>query len=129
MSSRPLDTPLCFIDTLYLDLGRHYRDKDKLHQKFIVERTSPQEIAEEFQCSVSTVYKQLKKFGFIKPRQKLKRAREAKPEERIVRLIYQLRELELSLREIADALSFAGFPTRAQKRKWHAEMVNRVLEK
>jgi hypothetical protein len=49
------------------------------------------------------------------------------PEKRVIKTVLDLRSVGMSLRQIARYLDKAGVPTKARGKKWHPEMVNRIL--
>lgn len=52
---------------------------------------------------------------------------EYKHERGIINAVMQMREQGLSLRQIAKNLSAMGVPTKCNGKKWHPEMVKRLL--
>ncbi len=53
---------------------------------------------------------------------------EYKVEQKVITAVKQMREQGLSLRQIAKNLSAMGVPTKCAGKKWHPEMVKRVLK-
>ncbi len=56
------------------------------------------------------------------------RVEEFKVEQKVITAVKQMREQGLSLRQIAKNLSAMGVPTKCAGKKWHPEMVKRMLE-
>lgn len=54
---------------------------------------------------------------------------EYKQEQKVISAVKQMQELGLSLRQIAQYLSTMGVPTKCDGKKWHPEMVKRILNK
>ena len=52
---------------------------------------------------------------------------EYKLEQKIIRAVAQMWEQGLSLRQIAKNLSAIGMPTKCNGKKWHPQMVKRLL--
>lgn len=52
---------------------------------------------------------------------------EYKLEQKIINAVAQMSEQGLSLRQIAKNLSAMGVPTKCDGKKWHPEMVKRLL--
>lgn len=52
---------------------------------------------------------------------------EYKLEQKIIRAVAQMWEQGLSLRQIAKNLSAMGVPTKCNGKKWHPQMVKRLL--
>lgn len=121
-----------------------YRDKDFLHQKYVVEKLSVAQIAGEISSSKSAVLRNLKAFRFsirqksqhhgrpAQPRygEKIRqgRVRNNKIEQEVMKWVRAMRDGGLSLRQIAICLTSREVPTKNKSKVWHPETVRRVLE-
>jgi hypothetical protein len=56
------------------------------------------------------------------------RMTEFKKEQRIIATVQEMIKLGLSLRQIAKNLSLMGIPTKCNGKKWHPEMVKRIVK-
>jgi len=131
------------IDTIWFSKKQPFQCRDLLHQKYIVEGLSTRQIAAEFFCSRSTIKKYLKEHGIELRRPHLNHGRPSQPrygqrlvrgsevehltEQRVIKVVNDLREQGLSLRQICRFLSQIGVPTKKRGVRWHPEMVNRIL--
>ena len=64
------------------------------------------------------------KFGSIRRAGKII---EVRYEQRVIQTAKDLRDQGLSLRQIASTFSTMGIPTKCQGKKWHPQMVSRIL--
>lgn len=120
-----------------------YRNKSFVHQKYVVEGLSLAQIASKLFVSKEAVRKALKDFNIPireahKPhgRQSQPRYGEKKQlgktvphmaEKRVIGAIIEMREDGLTLRQVAAYLDKIGVPTKNRGKKWHPEMVKRIL--
>ena len=116
---------------------------DVITRLYAKEGLSAREIAKRFSCSKSTVLKQLKKNGIKIRLRHLPHGRQSQPrfgnkrihgkitshkeEMKTVGVIKNLYDKGLSLREICKIMSEMKIPTKNKSRKWHPEMIKRIL--
>jgi Recombinase len=131
-----------FIEFRYIPL---YRDRSFLHQKYMVEGLSIDQISKLIFSSKEAVRRGLLKVGIplrephkphrnpSQPRYGQRKVR-GRPvvkhagEERVINAILDMRAQGLSLRQIASFLSKIGVPTKRKSNAWHPEMVARILD-
>jgi transposase len=122
-----------------------YKNKSFLHQKYIVEGLSCDEIATQIFSARTTILKYLKIHGIpvreIGRNQKRVRGlaygqkfkertlTEHKREQEIILKIRELRDKGLSYWTIADVLNTMKVPTKIRRGKWHARTVLSILSK
>ena len=128
---------------IQLPVKNEWRNKAHLHQKYVVERCSLNELAVEFGVARQTISKQMKEFG-IQTRvpgtvQNRKRGlaygkkvkdREIvvyKNEQEIIERIKELREQGFSYYKIANVLNVMKVPTKAKRVKWSSKTVWQVI--
>ncbi|MBJ01170.1 MAG: hypothetical protein CME67_08050 [Halobacteriovoraceae bacterium] len=128
---------------IQLPTKNEWRNKEFLHQKYVVERRSLNELAVELGVARQTISKQMKEFG-IETRisgavQNRKRGlaygkkvkdREIvvhKREQEIIEKVKELREQGFSYHKIADVLNVMGISTKSGKAKWSGKTVHQVL--
>jgi phosphopentomutase len=128
---------------IQLPTKNEWRNKELLHQKYVVARRSLNELAVEFGVARQTISKQMKKFG-IKTRvsgtvQNRKRGlaygkkvkdREIvihQREQEVIEKIKELRDQGFSYHKIADVLNVMGIKTKSRKVKWSGKTVWQVL--
>lgn len=120
-----------------------FKNKSFLTQKYLVEGLSARQIAKEIFSSKMAVIAALHRFGIPvrKPHhhngnpsqlrfgQKFKKRKlvEHRKEQRIIELVRNLHAQGLSLRQIARILNDAKVATENRGRRWHQEMVRRIL--
>jgi len=121
-----------------------YKDKGVLKEKYVDERLSLAQISSQILSSKAAVRDGLKRAG-IKIRTPHKNhGRPSQPkygerksqgkiirhlgESRIIRAVLEMRESELSLRQIAKFLDTVGVPTKCRGKKWHPQMVKRIID-
>jgi hypothetical protein len=140
-SSERFSAPLELIDTTEFRHVPAYKDKALLHQKYVVERYSPGEIATQIFCSRQSVTKHLKLFGIplreedrgltgahvFGYRLKKYRAVLNKREQRAIQKMQALRHEGLSYEKIAQVLNSLGIYTKRRTTRWHAMSVRKVL--
>ena len=121
------------------------QDKSFLHQKYVIEGLSIDQISMLIFSSKQSVRRGLLKVGIplrephkhhgnlsqprygqrkVQGRSVVKHAGEV----RVVSAILDMRKSGLSLRQIALFLSKIGVPTKCRGKAWHPEMVKRILE-
>ena len=132
------------VDSLEFQHTYPYHNTVVLHQKYIVEGLSIRQIAEEFLSSREAVRMGLINAGIplreaCKPHGRQSQPKfgerrlngmvvEYKQEQKVIRAAIQMQEQGLSLRQIAKNLSTMGIPTKCDGKKWHPEMVKRILD-
>jgi hypothetical protein len=118
---------------------------DLLCQKYILEKCSMKEIANQFGYAKSTVMKALKEhkiqtrephknhsqssyliYGKKQMRKKLVNYKE---EQIVIKTILQMSKQGLSLKQIGDNLQALEIPTKNQGRKWHPQVIKRIIER
>lgn len=120
-----------------------YKDRVVLHQKYIVEGLSIRQIASQFLSSKEAIRIALHEHGIPLRKKSLPHGRPSKskygeniikgklqnyvPEQRIIKAIKEMKSQGLSLRQIAKNLSTMKIPTKENGKKWHPEMVKRIL--
>jgi hypothetical protein len=136
------------VQPIILDFVRFYaiplfRNKIFIRQKYIVEKLSSQQIADEIDCSRMAVLDALVKFGIPVREQHYHHGRPSQPrygkkyqkkipvnhqiEQRLIEVVSQLRKNKLTLRQIAQVLNDMKVPTKCQGVAWHQEMIRRIL--
>jgi transposase-like protein len=121
----------------------HHLNKIVLHQKYLVEGKTIQELSSQFGCAKTTVKKYLREFGLKKGGHtkhrknvaygekfcaKSKKTKTHKTEKNIIQTIVQMYEKEgLGMRAIARVLSFMKTPTKHQEKSWDHSVVTRIL--
>lgn len=148
MAGHSSATRTFFLRPLFLVITRWYLDplfKNSifLNQKYVVEGLSARQIAREIFSSKMAVLDALKRFGIPvraphyhhgHPSQarygqhyRKKKLVEHHVEERVIAIIKELHDKGLSLRQIATILSDMKIVTKCQGKRWHQEMVRRIL--
>ena len=121
---------------------RAFKDPVFLHQKYIVEGLSCDEIGAEIFSSASTVHKHLRRFKIplrgsdLKNRSRLAygegwRQGKVVPNEAEVANVEKMRDLRakgFSYWKIADILNSMDVPTKTRKGKWHPRFVKKLLD-
>jgi transposase len=121
-----------------------YKDKIFLHEKYVILGLSISQIAAEIFSSRATVRDWLIEFGIAirKPHQPHGRPSQPKygtrkvkgqviphlAERRVIETVRDLSGQGLSLRAIVKVLQKMEVPTKHRGKKWHPEMVRRILE-
>lgn len=114
-----------------------------INEKYVTEKLSIAQIADELACSKDAVRRTLKASGaeIREPRQHHGRPSQPKygeqyrngklarhlGETRVKATIQEMRTTGLSLRQIARFLDHIGVPTKCRGKRWHPQMVQRVL--
>jgi hypothetical protein len=133
------------IDSLRLFEVPIWKNHSFLHQKYIIEGLSIRQISTLVMSSKEAVRKELLiqkvplrdksqhhghpaqlRYGHRFTQSQLI---ENKTEQRTIEAIKQMKQEGLSLRAIARCLSQIKVPTKNRGKKWHPEMVRRILEK
>jgi hypothetical protein len=120
-----------------------YRCEAFLRDKYLEKGLSIAQIAAEIFSSKQAVSGGLKRFGIplrrphrphrhpSQPRYGRKisegQATEHKTEAKVIEAITEMRATGMGLRAIARCLSQMGIPTKCRGKKWHPEMVRRIL--
>jgi hypothetical protein len=121
-----------------------YKDKEFLHQKYVVEKLSLAQIASQISSSKMVIGKYLRYFEIPLRAANQPHGRPSQPkfgsriqhgsvtthlgERRVINAIQELRGQGLTLRQIARFLSQAGVPTKCRGKRWHPQMIKRVLD-
>jgi hypothetical protein len=137
--------PYHVIDTVTILHTPLHRNKDVLHQKYIIEGLSLSQIASEILSSKAAVRKGLIDSGIPlrKPHQphgrqsqvrfgtirRVGKLIELKHEQRIIQTARDLHDKGLSLREIASTFDTMGIATKCKGKKWHPQMISRILKR
>lgn len=130
-------------DTITFAHTLPFHNKFVLHQKYVVEGLSIRQIANEFLSSKEAVRVGLVNAGITlreksKPHRRPSQAKygqrcvngkvvDFKKEKKIILSVKQMHDQGLSLRQIAKNLSVMGVPTKCDGKKWHPEMIKRLL--
>lgn len=117
-----------------------YKSKAYLHQKYIVEGLSCQEIADNAGCARTSVLKFLKEFGFETNKPGSNRIRKRglaygqhsdershKRELENIKKMRELRDKGFSYEKIASVFNSMKIPTKTRKGKWHRKTVHQIL--
>jgi hypothetical protein len=136
--------PLKIVDTVRFREPEVWKSKSVLLHNYVDLGLSTKQIADKYLSSSETIRKYLKlneiplrgksmhhgnpsqvKFG-----QKIRNGelQDHKQERRVVESIRQMKEEGLSLRAIARCLDEMKVPTKQRGKKWHPEMVRRILD-
>lgn len=130
------------IDFAYLKL---WKEKDFLHQKYVIEGFSIAQISRQILSSRAAVRDGLSEFGIAC----LQRGRPGKRpaqvayghrmvngellqhegEQAVISVIQKMAGKGTSLREICEYLSMMRVPTKRRGIRWHPEMVRRILKR
>lgn len=135
--------PHFVLDTLEFAHTSLFHDQFVLHQKYVVEGLSIRQIAKEFLSSKEAVRMGLMNAGILMRERYRPHGRQSQikfgqrrvnskvvdynKEQKIIASAKQMFEQGLSLRQIAKNLSAMGVPTKCKGKKWHPEMVRRML--
>lgn len=128
-------------DLISFSTRRPYQNASLLHEKYVVQGLSTQQIAREFFCSKNTIRSALRRAG-IRLRKRQEKGRSSNPryglkpmkghpvanlgEQRIITTIIEMHNDGLSFTKIADFLTAAGVPTKMRRKKWHPEVVRQI---
>ena len=121
-----------------------YKNKAVFREKYEQEMLSMAQISSQFLCSKDTVRRTLKDNGVQIRRPHQHHGHPAQPrygeqyrkgklvrhlgEVRVGRTVVEMRETGLTLRQIAKFLDHIGVPTKCRGKRWHPELVKRVLD-
>ena len=121
-----------------------HKDGVVFREKYEQEMLSMAQISSQFLCSKDTVRRNLKAHGVQIRRPHHHHGHPAQPrygeqyrkgnlvrhlgEARVGRTVVEMRKTGLTLRQIARFLDNIGVPTKCRGKKWHPEMVNRILK-
>lgn len=122
-----------------------YKNKFFLHQKYVIEKLTCEEIAKEIFSARTTVLKYLKLHGIpireVGSNQKRKRGlaygqnirnRNVEKHKRELENIKKMRELRdkgFSYHKIADIFNALGIPTKTRNGKWHSKSIYTILKR
>lgn len=122
--------PLEVIDSLRLFHPQTWRNKSFLHQKYVLEGFSIRQIAELVVSSKEAVKTEILKQGIPlrKKSQHHGRPAQTKFGQRVADSVKPMKTEGLSLRAIARCLDLMKIPTKMRGKKWHPEMVKRILD-
>jgi hypothetical protein len=144
VSSRGVSDPQVFetIDFLYEAL---WKDKDFLHQKYVLEGRSIAQIAAQILSSREAVRMGLIECGIKRKAQGHPGLRPAQVpygyrfldgalvphlgEQRVVSSVKKMADDSLSYRKICEFLTNVGVPTKNRGHGWHPEMIRRILKR
>jgi len=132
------------VDIIEFRCERLWKDKDFLQQKYVLEQRSIAQIARETVSSRAAIRGALIRFG-IKRRERGKPGRRPaqtpygyrkadglivphQGEQKVIEAIQKMVNDGMSYRKICDFLTSIGVPTKRRGRKWHPEMVSRILK-
>jgi hypothetical protein len=131
------------VDTIDFIHEPLWKDKDFLHQKYVIEGRSIRQISEEILSSRAAVRDRLIEFG-------IKRKAQGKPglrpaqvpyghrlsngvmvphlgEQRVLSSVKKMVSNGLSYRKVCEFLTSVGVPTKKRGQRWHPETVRRLL--
>jgi hypothetical protein len=130
------------IDFAYLKL---WKDKDFLHQKYVIESLSIAQVSRQILSSRAAVKDDLIEFGIARRQQGKPGKRPAQVaygyrmvkgellqhegEQTVISVIQKMACKGTSLREICEYLLMMGVPTKRRGVRWHPEMVRRILSR
>ena len=133
------------VDFIIVQEDQNWKNKGFLQQKYVSEGLSLRQIAAEVSSSKQTVCKNLKLFGIPlrnkshhhgNPSQERFGQRIVKNslidhqhEQRVIESVRRMKDEGLGLRAIARCLDELKIPTKNRGKKWHPEMVKRVLSR
>jgi Recombinase len=135
-----LSPPVSYLtDTIWFNPIPLYKNRDFLHQKYVIEGRSIAQIAAEIFSSKCAIRDHLLEFGFklrkvggqvgsSRKRNAKKPIQSGPTMKRVIRAVTELHGQGMSLRQIATFLTHTGMPTRGRGKSWHPEMVSRVLK-
>lgn len=142
--TKQLFPPLEVIDSIKLFEPQTWRNKSFLHQKYVLEGLSIRQIAELIVSSKEGVRAEILRQGIPLRKKSQHHGHPAQPrfgrrvikgtviehkaERRVIDSVRQMKDEGLSLRAIARCLDQMKVPTKSQGKKWHPEMVKRILE-
>ena len=121
-----------------------FKDRAFLHQKYVVEMKTCQEIAKMILCARTTVLKYLKEFDIpvrevgsnirrkhgVAFGQKTthREVQSHKREQNRINRLLELREKGYSYGKIADVFNTLKIPTKTRKGKWHAKSIHSIIK-
>ncbi len=121
-----------------------YKDKEFLHQKYVIEGWSLAQISRSICSSRQAVRNGLKRFGIRARLPHRHHGRPAQPkfgqkvrkdiyeahhaEQRVIASVLELKASGMGLRQIARALTQLQIPTKCRGKAWHPEMIRRILD-
>ena len=130
-------------DTIEFIYEQLWKDKDFLHQKYVLEGRSIAQISEEILSSRAAVRDALIEFGIARKPQGKPGLRPAQVpygyrmsnglmvphlgEQRVLSSVRKMADEGLSYRKICEFLTSVGVPTKNRGQRWHPEMVRRLL--
>jgi hypothetical protein len=137
--------PIEVIDTIEFNYIPLFKDKFFLHQKYVVERLSTQEIADQIFSAKSTVLKYLKhhriplrevgvtirRRNWLAYGQRILKRHEAvhhREQDNIGRM-QELRSQGFTFDEIAQVFNSMKVPTKTHKGQWHGKTINGILRR
>jgi hypothetical protein len=142
VSSTDSPTPQA-IDTIDFIFEALWKDKDFLHQKYVLEGLSIAQIAGQILSSREAVRMGLIEHGIKRTPQGKPRQKPAQlpygyrlsdgvmvphlGEQRVVSSIRKMSDDSLSYRKICEFLTSVGVPTKNRGQSWHPEMIRRIL--
>jgi hypothetical protein len=123
-----------------------YKQRDVLHQKYVVEGKSSAQVAKEIGSAKQTVLGNLRRLDIeIRPREvaykqcitmpkygkKVIRGEEVihLAEERTIKAVKEMKEQGFTILQICTLLDKLKIPTKRRGKKWGPSMVRRILER
>jgi|GEM_PF-1578018 hypothetical protein len=114
-----------------------FKNVSLLHQKYVQETRSLEEIASESKCSTQTVKKHLKLAGIPfrpHPHPRIPKGTKDKNiislnEIRVNQMMLEYRRLGMSAQKIADIMNHIGIPPRFKAKSWHYRTVHKIVQK
>lgn len=139
-------TATCYLSvTIEFIHTKQWKSKTLLIEKYVEKRLSIAQIAEEIASSKSTIRSALKRFkipirekgnpGFRPAQVPFGYRRERGllapylEEQKIIEAIMKMADGGVSYRKICEFLSTMKVPTKMRGRKWHPEMIRRILKR
>ena len=137
--------PAQLAEIIHFPVSPLYQNRDFLHEKYVVNGLSADEIGLEIVSATSTVLKHLKLFGKpvrgngknTRPKrhvaygQKIvgRKVEVCKSEMAAIEKMKRLREQGFSYWKIADILNSMAVPTKTRKGPWQARLVQQILDR
>jgi len=117
-----------------------YKSKAYLHQKYVIEGMTCQQIADDAGCARSSISKYLKLYGFktnqVGTNKNRKRGlaygqysddRSHKRELENIKKMKELRDKGFSYEKIASVFNSMKIPTKTRRGKWHRKTIHQIL--
>jgi hypothetical protein len=133
------------VETLDFQYEFPWKDKDFLHQKYVIEQRSIAQIAAETLSSREAIRSALIDFGIkrrpigkpgLRPSQVPYGYRKSDGlmvphlgEQRVLAAVKKMVQDGMSYRQICEFLTSVGVPTKNRGQRWHPEMVSRLIKR